>query len=298
MKMSFEELIEDCKDVSQDPSASATTLFKRGINEGKSKFGAILNREYRNTEKTFETVASQRYYQTPEDCLKVSSIVIENSGQRYPLTEIADNDEWNLLNSTDVVGGEPLYYYLKGSDQFGIWPIPSQDGDIGTVEYEPIERDMSVSTDYTAGTITVTNNSTTITGAGTTFTSNMVGRSIKIVDPNGDGMWYKIVGFTDATTLTIENYYSGATASGQSYKIGEVADIPQEYHSNLVDFALFRYFRMKKDAEAAQAHYSLFLDALASCRAVYSVKGTSQYMRKGPIYQTSWQYRNRKKGVS
>lgn len=70
------------------------------------------------------------------------------------------------------------------------------------------------SNNYSTGTVSVTNNSQTIEGSGTTWTSAMVGRKIML-----NGLWYAISAFTDADTITIAAPYGGVTLSGATYMI-------------------------------------------------------------------------------
>jgi len=69
---------------------------------------------------------------------------------------------------------------------------------------------------YTAGTVTATQDSTTITGSGTTFTSAMVGRLIIV---STDDNWYEISAYVSATEITLSSNYTGATVTGKTYKI-------------------------------------------------------------------------------
>lgn len=69
---------------------------------------------------------------------------------------------------------------------------------------------------YETGTVTVTNGSKTVTGSGTTFTSAMVGRKIRVSSATS---YYRISAFVSATEITLQNAYQGDTASAQTYKI-------------------------------------------------------------------------------
>lgn len=69
---------------------------------------------------------------------------------------------------------------------------------------------------YTTGTVTVTNGSTALTGASTTFTRNMIGRKFRLSD---SAPMYVIVGYTSATVLTLNKVYDGTTAATQTYSI-------------------------------------------------------------------------------
>lgn len=68
---------------------------------------------------------------------------------------------------------------------------------------------------YADGTITVTNGSSAIAGSGTAWTAAMSSRIIRI---NGEPDYY---GFTydSGTTALLDRAYTGATASGLSYRI-------------------------------------------------------------------------------
>lgn len=69
---------------------------------------------------------------------------------------------------------------------------------------------------YETGTVTATNDSKTITGSGTTFTSAMVGRKFRV---SGDNAYYRIAAYVSATEITLEVVYQGTTASGSTYSI-------------------------------------------------------------------------------
>lgn len=69
---------------------------------------------------------------------------------------------------------------------------------------------------YRAGTVSVTNNSSAVLGAGTAWvTAAAIGETF--LGP--DGQSYEIVAINSATSLTIAPVYKGSTASGQSYAI-------------------------------------------------------------------------------
>lgn len=67
---------------------------------------------------------------------------------------------------------------------------------------------------YNAGSINATNASATVTGNGTNWTSDMVGRSIII-----KGIYYAITAVTDVNTLTIEAPHEEATVTSYPYAI-------------------------------------------------------------------------------
>ena len=79
------------------------------------------------------------------------------------------------------------------------------------------ERDQSITleTPVTAGTVSVTNGSTAVTGVGTGWTSAITDREFR---KSGDGISYTIT-FLTATTATIAPSYQGDTESGAEYVI-------------------------------------------------------------------------------
>jgi hypothetical protein len=77
---------------------------------------------------------------------------------------------------------------------------------------------------YNTGTVSVDVAGTSVTGLGTTFTADMVGRYIGFSTSTGNTTdWYRISKFTNTTTIVIDTPYTGGTAlSGASYTIHKV----------------------------------------------------------------------------
>lgn len=76
------------------------------------------------------------------------------------------------------------------------------------------ESDFAFPDVYTTGTVSVTNDDATVTGSGTTFTSAMVGRQIKI-----DNQIKTITSFTSTTSIEMESVWPEDSKSGASYSI-------------------------------------------------------------------------------
>jgi hypothetical protein len=94
---------------------------------------------------------------------------------------------------------------------------------------------------YSAGTVSVTNNSTAVTGAGTAWADN-VDAGQAFIGP--DGLPYEIVSVVSATSLTLASPYRGANASGQAYRImpvqGYLRDLATQAASLVLSFATVR----------------------------------------------------------
>lgn len=87
---------------------------------------------------------------------------------------------------------------------------------------------FATTTLYSTGTITLTNASTTVTGSSTVFTAAMVGQQLKV-----NGYMFTISTFTSTTSITIDQTWTGATASGQTYSIVQayITPSPADFHA-------------------------------------------------------------------
>lgn len=278
--LSYSQLLAECQaQTGDDTSTTSTTLFTKGINQGLHQFRAALRREYTTERKTFSIVADQQFYQMPEDAIRIDTVIVTVDSIAYPLKHIDNDDVWHQINAANTVSSEiPEYFYVRGQDEFGIYPTPSSAvSNGGEIIYQAKVHDLGVA-DYTTGTVTATNGDATITGAGTTFTAKMVNRHFRVNDESSDTIWYKIDTFTTSTSLELENVYGGVTGSGLSYVIGEVPNIPSEYHLSLVDYALYRYYMRRRDKEVARMFKNEFELSIAKAKREYSSKVTSNYI--------------------
>lgn len=97
----------------------------------------------------------------------------------------------------------------------------------------------STNSNYSTGTISVTNGDATVTGSGTswnTTTNAEVGEYIKLPD----GKWYKIASISNNTSLEIEVDYQGSTLSGQSYVISPWGEVQGKLNSSTSPSSLIR----------------------------------------------------------
>src|ERR1051326_55877 len=80
---------------------------------------------------------------------------------------------------------------------------------------------------YNTGTVTVTNNSATVTGSGTSWTSALINQQFK-----SGGAVYTVTAVGSTTSLTIDKAWAGATASGQTYTILTAYVTPSDQDAN------------------------------------------------------------------
>jgi len=100
---------------------------------------------------------------------------------------------------------------IKDGIQMGLDKLTDKD-----LPYLMTDGSITTVAPYETGTVTVTNNSKTVTGSGTTFTAAMVGRKFRA---SGDNAYYIIAAYVSATEITLEVVYQGTTTSGSNYSI-------------------------------------------------------------------------------
>ncbi|MGE4339261.1 MAG: hypothetical protein AB7E55_25290, partial [Pigmentiphaga sp.] len=88
---------------------------------------------------------------------------------------------------------------------------------------------------YRAGTVSVTNNNASVTGAGGTAWASKAREGDGFVGP--DGALYEVASVNSDTSITLRTNYKGTTATGQAYGIMPAAPLSQDLYSRLI--ALF-----------------------------------------------------------
>lgn len=246
MRYTFSDLQTAFLQSSGNAGSTDTTLldfFKRSLaSRYQQAFSEITNRQTIVT-KTASTVVNQQYYHFPPGMVSLEGATITIGGVAYPVLTDDSQLQWDLTNQTLLsVSALPRFIFPR-RDDFGIWPIPQGVYTI-TINFPVRDRSLLVA-DYITGTVTVTNNSQTVTGAGgASWTAAMVGRWFIMDDTTkqGEGLWYRVSAVTPTTTLTLETSYEGVNNSGATYRIGETPELPEEVHRSLVSGVLGDYY--------------------------------------------------------
>lgn len=258
--------------------------FKRDINIGGAKFLAGLGREWNRHSRFADVIAGQQYYQSPEDMQKVKEIVVSNGSYNPPMEQIPDEWAWRNMNMLSV-SGMPSHYWVKGSNEFGLYPIPAATVTKGIeLVFSPKHTQLTAA-DYTTGTVTVVNGNINVQGSGTTFTSAMVGQWLQTTDGT-DENFYKISNYNSATSIDLENFYQGTSGGAKAYRIGQVMDLPDEFLEGPVDYAMYRHYLRRGNAGFASDFKALFQDALDSARDTYGNTTESQVVQAEPNFRS------------
>lgn len=192
-----------CQSLSGDDSATSLTFFNLMLNAGYKYILAELGRAVTEKTKTAQTVAEQQYYQTPPDFLWLKDITMTVGSTTYPITEIVDQEEWNLLNMSAQYSDIPTFCFVRpswgvGGLEIGLYPIPSS---TATVTFTITAGDATEDATYTNNSQTFTVVST-IDG-GTTLVCTFTG------NPEASGTLTKATGTGDTTITFSAVSYSG-----------------------------------------------------------------------------------------
>lgn len=260
--------------VSASTNSQALTNIQQDINQGLRIFKNASRRYWTRREVTTNLVQGQQYYTFPEDMVRITTVRATTGSLTMPITLIDSEEYWNRLNLIPAMTvGIPTTGFVRGRNELGLYPIPSATTINGLiVSYEPRLKDMSVD-DTTTVTVNVTVNSTSVVASSGNFNSKMVGQYLQVTD-GSDGNWYPIVGYTDSTHVSLENVYQGPTSTGVACTIGQVPDIPEDYHMALVYYAAYNYFLKRKDQAQSAGYKALYEDLLKQYKSVYAAKTT------------------------
>jgi hypothetical protein len=252
-------------------------IVKRNINNGLKLFKSAAQQYYTRKEISTNLVANQQYYTLPADAIRPRNVKVNNGSLIFPIENIESEDEWNALNIIPQFSVfYPQKFFVRGPNEIGVWPIPSSNlSNALILAYDSRMEDMYLD-DTVAINVTATKNSVTITNNAHAFKPTMVGMKLGFTDGT-DGNWYTIVGYTDDQTMTIENFYQKATQTSTATIIGSCPDIPEEFHPGIQDYALYRYYKLKRiNAQLANDFKNDFLMAQEGYIGTFADKDTSQ----------------------
>lgn len=282
--ISWDNALTISQKLAQDSSADAQTFLNMMMNIGYKEVLVELGRQVTELQATTDCVASQRNYQAPPDCNWVKTMVLIDGNTRTPILPIDSDLQWEVLRSNPQTG-KPTNFHFR--PRFGIGggiielnPIPSSSNYDIELTYEANERDLS-KVEYTTGTIAVTNNSATVTGSGTTFAADMVGRYLIITSDGAQRLAYRIKQVGSTTSITLENVYHGTTASGLSYKIFEAFALPEDIHMLPIYYAEWHWWDTRGNAQKAGRFEKLYSRGLERGKRVHALTSRDNIVANG-----------------
>ena len=263
-------------DLTKNTNAANLTLADILLNDEHRKIITSHPFSFLEKSSTEVTVASQQPYDLPGDLDKLANVTISHGSIIDTPIYKPSRIFWDMVNDqatptkSDTVelftifGGQVLFY-----------PTPSTAGNTITFYYRRRIRDMSVA-DYTTGTIVTTvNGDETIVGSGTSWTTGMADKYIRITSTNaanvGDGKWYEISSITDGTNLELVAPYEGTaiTAGSGAYTLADVPLLPESFHDIILWRPLADYWFRNDDADLAKFYLGKFKDDFKSLITSY-----------------------------
>lgn len=229
--------------------ANLTTWFQNALDGRYQLMLANLTNYQTQKQKTATTVSTQQFYHNAAGLTQIETATVQVGSINFPMEVIHSQLIWDRINEVLISTSAIPQFMFPRRDDFGIWPIPQAAYTV-TFNYNARDRKMTQD-DYTTGTVSVTNNSQTVTSSGATFASWMADSWFQITG----GLWYRISKVdTNANTLTLETSYEGATAATQTYTVGQAPEIPEEGGTTLLDGLLADYFSQVR-SDPAKANY-------------------------------------------
>jgi hypothetical protein len=252
--------------LTQDTSSANLTLGDQLLNDSDRTICTMRGGSWPFLEvtKTVATVASQQGYYISNSIRKLTDVYVTVGTTIYMPEIIYDAHKWKLILAYQLGESDVPRFVYKQDDQLFVAPIPATSSNTITLRGRLNVRDLNTA-DYTTGTITsLTNGAKAVVGSGTTWTADMVGRFLRITETSaaggGDGFWYEIGAFTDATHITLLKPYEGTTlaAATAAYAIGQMSVIPESYDVAPVYRAAAIYWSAKKDSAQANVFWKLY----------------------------------------
>lgn len=279
--LSYQQQYELAQSLASDSSSTNLTLFQNLINVGIHKIERKLDIFVTEQEKTLTTVtdavtgtSSQAYY-LPRGFVSLSDFYVTIGTTQYHIKHLIEDPVWwgQITGSTTQQTSNYVEYARIKGRKIWLWPIPSS-AQTATIVYYGTSKDLSQA-DYTTGSIlTLANAGTAVTGSGTTWTSQMVGRGFKI---NDNAEWHFIKSFTSTTSIALETPYQGAAISSGSatYTIGEMCSLPEDIHDLPVTWALWQWFAFyHRDKFLANMYKSQYDEGIQDAQMEYSTSGS------------------------
>jgi hypothetical protein len=288
--LTYSQISARAYDTMGSPQDSGVSLanIQQDINQAQQLFKHAVRGYWDRNQVTANLVSGQQDYTMPANFVRTTEVTITANGIVYPLVQVASEHQWNQLNVIPAVTIYiPTRFFIKGFNVISIWPAPSTTN-VGalSVSFKPRTRDWySSSLGDVTGTANITNGSVLVTDSATSFLPSMIGDGFTVTDGTG-GNWYPVQSVPTNSTLNLQNNYIDQTNGTARYLIGQVPDIPEDYHMALVYFPLYQFELKRGNMKAAENYLALFQNLLDKYEETYAVKTTGivQTKQRGAVY--------------
>lgn len=277
--LTFENLHENFEKLTKDNSTANVTFGKLMINDTQKNICGLADFTFLDDEWYCSSVTNQTAYRLPHNLIpnSVSNVYVINNSTKYFPTEIHSITDFDKLTAISSTSDYPEYYCLF-NDCIYFYPYASDTSWEIHLKYRKKALEMTAD-DYTTGTVSVTQNTSVVTGAATTFTASMVGRWIKL----SDGLWYEIGTFSTTTSLSLVKTYEGASISSGSYIIGEIPTIPDGFQELLIYKPLEHFFMMTGEENRATFYKNLYDLGVKDLKNRFLSRSSNQIFRQGNV---------------
>ena len=293
MYLSFQELYTKAQNLSSDTSSASLTIFKDLLNEGLTKAYAVLGSQYFYGTATETTAVDTSSYSLPAQCEKLHTLKVTISSVDYVATEYpGDETSWNSLTGSATASSSdyPQYFFVK-ANTVEIYPQSATAAYTITMRFKKRVKELTAD-DYTTESVktAVVGDATIVGNTGTTWTTAMGGRFLKVT---ADGLWREIASVTDATNLELSREWDGTaiTAGTSAYTIGEMSQLPYDLQNIPCDYTLWRYYLLKENTSLAQLYKLSWDEGLERLRISAGNDTTSGVIGEdiNILYTPDWQ---------
>lgn len=261
---SYATLITDFQNMTRNTDTANQTLAGVLLNDSYRKVLTMQDWPFLERTGTITSVANQRNYQLPNRAGTVVSVTLTVGTIVYRPTPIEDMRYWEYLLSLNTgASNSPMHYTLirnaTGGMEVHFYPALAAASNTITTRFLAQWKDLTVTTDYSTGTVdAVTNASAAVSGSGTTWSTAFPGRFLRITT---DGYWYEIASRTSDTAITLAKVFEGTTVASPgalAYVIGEMPMFPGEYHDILLWRSLALYYMQNNDMSLADRYWNMY----------------------------------------
>lgn len=223
----------------------------------------------------------------PFDVDLVESVSVKVGTTTYTPRPSPSKKHWDELHYGSYTNDAPEFWFVEDG-KFALWPRAATSGNVITLNSKIHVPDLNVA-DYTTGTVDIiTNGIPKVTGSGTSWTTPMVGRWLRVTHSNtaassGDGEWYRIAAVESTTVLYLDRPYGGrslTTGAGAAYNIGMMPLLPEAFHDLPEIYGSYRYWSKEKD-ERADAFKEMLVDGVSTLFQTYGFNDLTMVLEDG-----------------